>query len=439
MVRLNRALLCKSYHFRAGGVLMKAAQPKRIAQPLRAVKPIRVAAASDQAIYRRGLTSLLLSNPELQLVGEASGEGEVLQLCELVQPDLLFLDFKAPVESGRELAREIHARWPDTRIVLMVEEQLEGQLDQTLDCGQTCYFLKDISEEEFVEAVAHLAQSIRAERSQPADEEPEPAPTPRERRRLAVAAQPKQDEIITRELLMAGKIQADILPEKPPLLPGWEFAAKLESARETSGDFYDFIPLNNGNWGIVVADVTDKGMGAALFMALTSTLLRTYSVRYPTLPALAMDVVNDRILSDTRGSMFVTAFYGVLEPHTGRMRYVNAGHPPACLVSTHRSKPVDRLGPTGKALGLIENSHWQQKICRLGPGDVVVLYTDGITEAQNPRGEFFGEGRLMEVIRSKSHRPAAEIQEAVLSAVHSFVGDSPRQDDIAIVVIRKRS
>lgn len=406
-------------------------------------KPIRAAAASDQAIFRRGLASLLMSIPGIQLVGEAVTEGEILQLCELVQPDLILLDFKRPLESGLALARDILERWPETRVVLMVEAQQEMLLEDTVDSGRVCTFLKDITEDEFTEAVSHLAQSIRAAR---APQERRGSREAASRKALAgpaalptrpESARPKSDELLTRELVMAGKIQADILPEKPPVLPGWDIAAKLESARETSGDFYDFIPLANGNWGIVVADVTDKGMGAALFMALTSTLLRTYSVRYPTLPALAMDVVNDRILSDTRGSMFVTAFYGVLEPHTGRLRYVNAGHPAACLISQHRSKPVDRLGPTGRALGLIEHSHWQQKICRLGAGDVLVLYTDGVSEAQNPNGDFFGEARLLEIIRANSSRTAEEIQEAVLSAVHSFVADIPRQDDIAIVVIRK--
>jgi serine phosphatase RsbU (regulator of sigma subunit) len=366
-------------------------------------------------------------------------------LVELVQPDIILLDFRRSLESGRELARAIHLRWPNTWVVLIVRMHQESQNDKADAGSRICYFLKDISEEEFGEAITRLANQIRAERSPRKEGKKleEARQVAKIRRRepppLPVAARPQNDEFLTRELLMAGRIQADILPEHSPSIPGWEIASRLESARETSGDFYDFIPLANNHWGVVVADVTDKGMGAALFMALTSTLLRTYSVRYPTLPGLAMDIVNDRILSDTRGSMFVTAFYGVLEPHTGRLRYVNAGHPPACLVSTHRSKPVDRLGPTGKALGLIENSHWQQKICRLYTGDVLVLYTDGVTEAQNPQGEFFGEGRLMDIIRSKSSSTAEQIQEAVLAAVHSFVADTPRQDDIAIIVIRKTS
>jgi serine phosphatase RsbU (regulator of sigma subunit) len=190
--------------------------------------------------------------------------------------------------------------------------------------------------------------------------------------------------------------------------------------------------------GIVVADVTDKGIGAALFMALSSTLLRTYSNRYPSLPALTMDAVNERILSDTRGGMFVSAFYGVLEPHTGRIRYANAGHPSACLVSSQKGKkPVDRLAPTGMALGIMSQAQWQQKIARLNPGDVLLLYTDGITEAQNPQGTFFGEGRLMEVLRSKSSCSAGTILDAVLAEVHRFVDTTPRQDDIAVIVIKR--
>jgi sigma-B regulation protein RsbU (phosphoserine phosphatase) len=108
--------------------------------------------------------------------------------------------------------------------------------------------------------------------------------------------------------------------------------------------------------------------------------------------------------------MFVTAFFGVLEPHTGRFRYVNAGHPPAILVSSQKSKAVERLRTTGKALGLEEKAHWGQKIVRLAPGDLLVLYTDGITEAQNLQGKFFGEQHLVEVIRSKYGHSAHEIR-----------------------------
>jgi serine phosphatase RsbU (regulator of sigma subunit)/DNA-binding NarL/FixJ family response regulator len=242
---------------------------------------------------------------------------------------------------------------------------------------------------------------------------------------------------VSDELASAGRIQASILPEKAPNIPGWELAAKLESARETSGDFYDFIPLENGKWGIVIADVTDKGMGAALFMALSSSLIRTYAAQYPTIPAFAMGAVNRRLMSDTRGSMFVTAFFGVIDPLTGRMHYVNAGHPPPFLLSHQKGKPIDRLKRTGVALGILDDSVWQQKLAKFSPGDVLFLYTDGVTEAQDAHGNFLGEQQLLQIVRKHRDSPARDIQDALFAEVKTFMGESRIQDDIALVVVRK--
>jgi len=249
---------------------------------------------------------------------------------------------------------------------------------------------------------------------------------------------PPQRPRLDQELANAGKIQTGILPEKPPQLRGWDIASRLEPALQTSGDFYDFIPLTNNNWGFLIADVSDKGMGAALFMALSSTLFRTYATQYATLPVFALSQVNERILSDTRSEMFVTAFYAVLEPETGRMRYVNAGHNPPYLVSSQKGKPFDRLRATGMALGVMEDSVWQQKIVRLSPGDVLLMYTDGVTEAQDRAGRFYGEQRLQEVLRSLGSRPANEILESILADLKSFLGGASQQDDVTLVVLRRK-
>jgi sigma-B regulation protein RsbU (phosphoserine phosphatase) len=179
-------------------------------------------------------------------------------------------------------------------------------------------------------------------------------------------------------------------------------------------------------------------MGAALFMALSSTLFRTYATQYATLPAFVLSQVNERILSDTRSEMFVTAFYAVLEPDTGRMRYVNAGHNPPYLISSQKGKPFDRLRATGMALGVMEDSVWGQKVVKFSPGDVLLLYTDGVTEAQDQLGRFYGERRLQDVLRSYGSRPAEEILEGVLSDLRSFTGGAPRQDDVTMIVIRRK-
>ena len=401
----------------------------------------RIAIVSEQAIYLRGLEAFVLSMPAMRLVGEARSCSETLQLCHLCEPELLLLDLRQPCVQGRELINQIHERWPAIKIILFLDADEENQLQDEFDTLPLYSFSREVSEEEFKEAmlqVQHDVQRTTAQQRFQHQEHPESEAETREAlRRMGPMNPLRNEEVLTRELVTAGKIQADILPESPPHVPGWEITARLQPARETSGDFYDFIPLTDRKWGIVVADVTDKGMGAALFMALASTLMRTYAIRFPALPAVTFNAVNERILSDTRGGMFVTTFFGVLEPHTGRLVYVNAGHPPGHLINAHKES-VERLQPTGMALGVSEQALWRQKVVKLWPGDFLALYTDGITEAQNQRGDFFGEERLADVLLGKIGCPAGEVQEALLTAVHRFVGAMPRQDDIGLIVIRRK-
>ena len=401
----------------------------------------KVAIVSEQAIFLRGLRSLVLAHAGLQLVGEAGSPVEVLQLCQMSGPDMLLFDLNRSPENWQEAIHAICRQWPHIQVILLIDEQNQPWLEQECPGLPLYQMSRDVSEDEFQAAVSQIREDTRrhlaARFDHTAPEEPE-EPLAQTQQLGQPGAAPRNESLLARELTMAGKIQADILPEDPPPMPGWDIAARLVPARETSGDFYDFIPLSDHKLGILVADVTDKGMGAALFMALSSTLLRTYAVRYPTLPAIALSAVSERILSDTRGGMFVTTFYGILEPHTGRLVYANAGHPSGLLISTRRGKEsIDRLRPTGMAMGVSENARWRQKEARLIPGDVLVLYTDGITEANNPNGVFFEEDRLIEVILENMQSSAQQILDALLEAVQRFIGPVPRQDDIAIIVVRR--
>ncbi len=239
-------------------------------------------------------------------------------------------------------------------------------------------------------------------------------------------------QIMLQELTMAAEIQASFLPDTLPRLDGWQLAATLRPARQTSGDFYDVMELPNGRLGLLIADVTDKGTGAALFMALSRTLIRTFAFEYPEQPAMALHAANKRILLDSRSSMFVTVFYGILDPASGTLTYCNAGHDPPYLL--HDCAEPQPLRNTGIPLGIGHDATWKAETVALEPGDILVLYTDGVSEAQNGNEEQFEVERLLDAARSSRERTAEALQVAILTAVDQFVGDAAQFDDLTVLI-----
>jgi len=239
------------------------------------------------------------------------------------------------------------------------------------------------------------------------------------------------------ELALAGRLQASLLPEAPPQISGWDISATWNPARETSGDFYDFVSLPYGRLGIVIADVVDKGMGAALLMALTRTLIRTYAADHSNRPARLLDVVNWRIITDMNSGLFVTLFFGVLDPATGKLTYSNAGHPPPYVFEEHGEGPIHVLPQTGMPLGVAEESTWEIASVDLPPGALMLLYTDGILDALSPSGDLFGEERLRHSVEGQRGHTARQIQEALISSVYAFAGSEPQVDDITLMVLSR--
>lgn len=239
------------------------------------------------------------------------------------------------------------------------------------------------------------------------------------------------------ELEFARRIQTSFLPAELPQAAGWQLCASLDPAREMSGDFYDVIALPAGKIGLLVADVADKGVGPALFMALSRTLIRTFAAQFADAPEQVLQAANERILQDAGDNMFVTTFYGVLDPESGALVYANAGHNPPLLLRAAAPHAVEFLGRTGTVLGMMEDLAWQAKSVFLECGDVLVLYTDGVTDAQNAENVTFGEKRLVAAVREQAGLAAPEIHGAILDSIRAFVGEAPQFDDITLLTLKR--
>ncbi len=241
-------------------------------------------------------------------------------------------------------------------------------------------------------------------------------------------------ERLEQELLVARQIQQRFLPEETPSLPGWSIVATWQAARQVGGDFYDFIPLPDGRLGLVVADVSGKGVPAALFMALTRSLTRAAALVHPA-PAQALQQVNRLLLEYTHGEMFVSLFYALLDPQSGQMRYCSAGHNPPFLCR-NRGEGVF-LRTDGIVLGVAEQISLEEKEVLLEEGDILLLYTDGITETIDPAEEEFGIERLRQVLCRQRRAALVEIRQGLLEALEAFAQGRPPIDDLTLVLLRR--
>lgn len=238
---------------------------------------------------------------------------------------------------------------------------------------------------------------------------------------------------LDQELRVAFDIQASLIPSDNPAISGCDVAGYWQAARQVSGDFYDYLELPNGRWGIVIADVTDKGVPAALFMALCRTIIRTVAFNRVD-PALVLDRANDIILNDTASDLFVTVFYAIYDPHDHTLTYANGGHNPPLLIG--QDEQVRLLKEHGLVLGVVGNLTFQSHQVTLKPGDVVVFYTDGVTEAVNETDAEFGLERLRRVVLQARQASAVKIVEAIMAAVQSHAGDTAQFDDSTLVVMK---
>ena len=246
------------------------------------------------------------------------------------------------------------------------------------------------------------------------------------------AAEIQARERLEQEMRVATLIQQQFLPRELPQLRDWQVAAYYGPARAVGGDFYDFIALPDGRIGIVVGDVTDKGVPAALIMARTQSVLRGEAPRSPS-PAQVLERANEILLPEMPARMFVTCLYMILEPETGRVVYANAGHN---LPYVRTAEGVIELRATGMPLGLLPGMDYPEHEAVLAPGESVLVYSDGLVEAHDRAGGMFGFPRLRELMATEL--PGSELLDHLLDELHGFVGRGwDQEDDITLVTLQR--
>ncbi|MEH2118419.1 PP2C family protein-serine/threonine phosphatase [Nostoc sp.] len=269
--------------------------------------------------------------------------------------------------------------------------------------------------------------------------------------------------IYERDLQIARMIQADFLPETLPQIPGWELAARFHPAREVAGDFYDAFLLANHRVGIVIADVCDKGVGAALFMSLFRSLIRAFAQQHYNLSWLdtlsddssksnkgiraqpprigttalknAVNLTNNYIANNhSRINMFATLFFGVLNPATGLLHYINAGHESPAIIGANGIKA--RLKTTGPAVGIMPNREFGIEQVQLETGDILIAYSDGVTDARDPTGKFFTEEKLLSLLQEPAPSATA-VLDRIEANVYAYIADADQFDDITMLAVHR--
>lgn len=247
-----------------------------------------------------------------------------------------------------------------------------------------------------------------------------------------------QLESIQSDLAVAGEIQKAILPCRFPPFPeirNLDIYAFMTPAKEIGGDFYDFFRLDEDRVGLVIADVSGKGVPAALFMAVSNTLLRSIALTKESSNA-CLDELNRLICRVNVNSMFVTVFYGILNHRTGELDYTNGGHNPSYIL--RENGELERLGKhPNLVVGGFEDFSYKSEVAQLNPGDTLFLYTDGITEAFNANNEAFGDERLKDSLVELYHDDARTIVEGVYADLEDFIGETTQSDDITMLVVKR--
>jgi sigma-B regulation protein RsbU (phosphoserine phosphatase) len=362
---------------------------------------IRTLLVDDEEYARLRMRDLLANCEDVEIVGEARDGDEALAEIAGLRPDLVFLDIQMPGRSGLEVA----ASAPPPRPWFIYCTAFDQYALKAFETHALDYLLKPISRSRLNRALDRVREAF------------------------------SQTAVFRREFQSAERTQARLMPQRLPRLATLDLAATCEPVKGVGGDYYDFLPLGGETLGIALGDVSGKGISAALLMAGLQGRLQALAAEWShRLPEL-MARVNRSLCKVTESSRFVTFFYGVYRGGDRRLDYVNAGHLPPIL-SRGATGEVVRLDAGGAVLGVLEDAAYTPGSVMIGPGDTLVLFTDGISEATNQAGDEFGEQRLLEVLMNASDLAAVDVASRIRAAARDFRGELDAHDDLTLIVAK---
>ena len=253
---------------------------------------------------------------------------------------------------------------------------------------------------------------------------------------IAVLMLELKDKLIARDELEAGRaVQLALMPERSPAVPGWDLWLFTEPANDVGGDLVDHLQIDDRHHGVALGDVSGKALPAALLMVKLQATLRALTPQFDELSDLGA-ALNHILERDGLANRFATLVYLVLETDSGDVRVLNAGHMPPIVA---RAGAIDDMGYGSMALGMLPEATFSEQRVALAEGDVLIVYSDGITEAMNESHEFFGDERLRAAIQATTGQPVEDIGMAILRALQTFVGDAPPHDDVSLMLLKRQS